>query len=196
MVKQGKGSATIAKAKTKPKEGATETTSLLRDDTVSGPKVDVLVPEESKEEPERSKIHYVFVLISLLAVVASFCVIISQLIVARKGTFLQYLLRVYMMLFCTGFILTELEVDIFLKWMPAFGNWVFRGFIYSFIGVVCAEEAYSVQVSDIATHTNVFSGTVKAIFLMIVRDKQRENFKMMQLLAANKQNTNVTGIQV
>lgn len=43
------------------------------------------------------------------------------------------------MAFCTMFIFAELRLKIFLCLAPSFNNWFYRGFLYSFVGLIGVE---------------------------------------------------------
>lgn len=120
--------------------------------------------------PRRNLCHMIFVFISLVAVVSSSCMALSQVltIAVCEVTRLQLLLRVYIFVFCLIFILTELEVEV-MKNVPTFKNWILRGFVYSFIGVVGVEESYSVSISgtelERPIHVTV-SGQISSLFIL------------------------------
>mmetsp|Transcript_4552 Transcript_4552/g.6917 ORF Transcript_4552/g.6917 Transcript_4552/m.6917 type:complete len:270 (+) Transcript_4552:173-982(+) len=83
----------------------------------------------------------------LFAVIGSVLIIGTQtlaIMLVSETNVLQLVLRVYILLFCFGFVLTELELP--LLWMKVhtvLEDWRVRGAMYSFIGVVGAEETYS-----------------------------------------------------
>lgn len=56
-----------------------------------------------------------------------------------KGLYGQILLRFYLMAFCSMFIFAELRLKIFLCLAPSFNNWFYRGFLYSFVGLIGVE---------------------------------------------------------
>lgn len=88
----------------------------------------------------------IFVLISMIALLACTSMVIAQLLpffFAKIGL-LQACLRVYMILFTVVFILAEVEVPYIAKNVSSLQNWVLRGLMYSFIGLIGAEEARSV----------------------------------------------------
>jgi cytochrome c biogenesis protein CcdA len=62
---------------------------------------------------------------------------------STKGMIIQHLLRVYVLIFCIMFILAELQFEQFLKLVPPLKNWIYRGFLYSFVGIIGVEESYA-----------------------------------------------------
>lgn len=52
-------------------------------------------------------------------------------------------------------MIVELEIPIpFIKDSAIFNNWTSRGFLYSFIGLIGMEEAYSSRVEDLVGHAS------------------------------------------
>jgi hypothetical protein len=41
------------------------------------------------------------------------------------------------------FILAELQFERFLKLVPPMNNWIYRGFLYSFVGIIGVEQSYA-----------------------------------------------------
>ena len=139
-----------AKKATTPaaKGGATETTGLMSVVDKNG-------------NADRSEIHEVYNLpprswgYSLFVIFSSLCVLVTGMMVlaqvtnlaflgnANKGGIIQDVLRVYTLLFCVMFILSELRFEQFLKLVPPLKNWFYRGFLYSFVGVIGVEESYA-----------------------------------------------------
>jgi hypothetical protein len=68
-------------------------------------------------------------------------------------TFLSLALKVYISLFCITFVLVESNLPIpFIRTSELLQAFISRGFIYSFLGLICVEEAYSERVRDIVSH--------------------------------------------
>jgi hypothetical protein len=64
-------------------------------------------------------------------------------------------LRGYITLFCLLFIATELGTPWVHRTLPLLQYYLSRGFLYSFLGLICAEEAYSERVKElIASNSN------------------------------------------
>ena len=57
-------------------------------------------------------------------------------------------LRIYITLFCCLFIMTELGTSLVHKTLPLLQHYGSRGFLYSFLGLICAEEAYSERIKE------------------------------------------------
>ena len=79
---------------------------------------------------------------------------------------LQFSLRLYILIFCLIFIFVELD------WPPRImrnlptNNWLMRGWIYSFLGLVGMEEAFAVLVSDSSTN-NILGSDLISIFIQL-----------------------------
>jgi len=88
----------------------------------------------------------IFVFISMLALIACICMVIAQILpfFFVKINILQGCLRVYMILFTLVFVLSEIEVRYVAENVTSLQNWVLRGVMYSFIGLIGAEESRSV----------------------------------------------------
>lgn len=59
--------------------------------------------------------------------------------------------RSYLAIFCFSFILTESRIPLLQK--IGIDNWILRGFIYSFIGLIGMEQDLAVKVEDIVAGT-------------------------------------------
>jgi len=94
--------------------------------------------------------HIIFAMINTVAVMASACMFFSQVItlVISNVDWIQGILRFYVILFCAMFVMAELEITLLsIVSSPKFlDDWTFRGFLYSFVGMIGVEESYSVQV--------------------------------------------------
>ena len=98
--------------------------------------------ESRIELPEKTCGHQAFVIISGLATLVAgimLCAQIFMLVIMDSIISIDGLLAVYLMAFCVMFILAELGIGPFLKLLPSFNNWVYRGFLYSFVGVISGE---------------------------------------------------------
>jgi hypothetical protein len=62
---------------------------------------------------------------------------------STKGVIIQYILRFYVLVFCTMFLLAELQFEQFLRLVPPMNNWIYRGFLYSFVGIIGIEQSYA-----------------------------------------------------
>ena len=108
----------------------------------------------------------------------------------------------YISFFCVSFILVESDIPVpFLKDSPILNNWISRGFLYSFIGLIGVQEAYSERVEELVGHANdrfhvawvptfmqisswimVATGYIYMLMglccLKGLRDRLRENFRL------------------
>jgi hypothetical protein len=57
-------------------------------------------------------------------------------------------LRFYVTLFCCLFIMTELGTSFVHQTLPLLQHYSSRGFLYSFLGLICADEAYSERIKE------------------------------------------------
>ena len=109
-----------------------------------------------------------FAAITTLSVIVLAFMSASQVILLLKKHLppLQFSLRLYILIFCLIFILVELD------WPPQImrnlptNNWLMRGWIYSFLGLVGMEEAFAVLVSDSSTN-NVLGSDLISIFIQL-----------------------------
>lgn len=84
----------------------------------------------------------------VLAVVASIRMCVAQIVTVciLNESFFQDILRVYVCSFCLLFMLAEL--DWFQDKITFLQPWMYRGFMYTFVGVVGVEEASTVKVHE------------------------------------------------
>lgn len=109
-----------------------------------------------------------FASVTTLSIIVLACMSISQIILLSKKhlPFLQFSLRLYILIFCLIFLLVELD------WPPQImrnlptNNWLMRGWIYSFLGLVGMEEAFAVLVSDSST-SNILGSDLISIFVQL-----------------------------
>ena len=109
-----------------------------------------------------------FASITTLSIIVLACMSISQIILLSKKhlPFLQFSLRLYILIFCLVFMLVEMD------WPPQImrnlptNNWLMRGWIYSFLGLVGMEEAFAVLVSDSST-SNILGSDLISIFVQL-----------------------------
>lgn len=151
-----KPNATDDTNKVKEKEGALRTTSDKKKVTIAKQSVSLTdsIHEIILKRPRPHPCLLVLHFISSIAVLASLCLVASQLIpiiIAYPNVgFLQVALRFYVALFCIMFILVGLQVPLpFLKHNITFQNYISRGFLISFNGLIGLEQAYSVQLTDV-----------------------------------------------
>jgi len=127
--------------------------------------------------PPQNPCLWLFHLLQGLATITSFLLLVSQLLPlvmpSSKVThpdILSAILKVYVSLICLAFIIVEAELPVpFMRDSTLLNAFWSRGFIYSFIGLVCTTEAYSERVDDLITHSSqrFYIGWV-AIFMQVV----------------------------
>lgn len=101
--------------------------------------------EEEDERPRKPIMYRFFAAFSGFAAIVSLSMLALQVAsgFVIRGVFAQYLLRVYVGLFCAMFALAEFQADFFLRRAPAFASWFQRGFLYTLIGAVVIEESFA-----------------------------------------------------
>jgi hypothetical protein len=110
--------------------------------------------------PHRPCCLHVFIFIEIVAILASLNLLITEIIPIiiappSKIGYLSLALRCYLSCFCLVFISVELEIPVpFIKDSKIFNNWISRGFLYSFVGLIGMEEAYSSRVEDLVGNAN------------------------------------------
>jgi hypothetical protein len=78
-------------------------------------------------------------------------------------------LKLYIAVFCFMFVITELYLPIpIVRSSALLQNYISRGVLYSFIGLICMEESDSQRIKDILGHDqDQFSVGWEAIFMQI-----------------------------
>lgn len=91
---------------------------------------------EPLRRPRRSCCHSFFIVIQIAAILANLTMIAFQVVPMVVGDLetLDKVLRCYFTFFSTFFLLSELEL------FKGLGNWISRGFLYTFLGVVAKEQ--------------------------------------------------------
>ncbi|KAL9182101.1 hypothetical protein ACHAXT_012444 [Thalassiosira profunda] len=116
---------------------------------------------KKKEGPQKSICHLMFDLVRYVAIMASACMLAMQalplIVMGKQRTWLQVAVRSYLALFCVSFILAEVRVP-FLQKIALHDNWILKGFLYSFIGLIGMEQDLAVKVEDIAAGTSSVLG--------------------------------------
>lgn len=128
--------------------------------------------KDEDEGSKRSCGYMFFFIISAVTVIAAASMALSQVltVIVVKVPFLQFLLRLYVFIFCFAFILTEFEAPFFVKRFSSFDNWIFRGWIYSFVGLIGVEEAHAKELQgEVKNHVfkASISGKALSYFIMI-----------------------------
>jgi hypothetical protein len=117
-----------------------------------------LMPHRPRENPCLWLFHF----LQGVAVLVSLCLLATQLIplflmsaadYSERIGILSVALKVYIALFCLMFVVVETGLPVpFVRSSQLLQNYLSRGFIYSFLGLICVEEAYSERVKDLITH--------------------------------------------
>ena len=127
--------------------------------------ISTIVLTNKPHVPPQNPCLWLFHLLQGLAALASFCLFIAQLLpflfpskttaAANKGTILSGILKFYLALICLFFIVVEADLPVpVVRNSTLLNAFWSRGFIYSFIGLVCTTEAYSERVDDLMLHSN------------------------------------------
>lgn len=84
--------------------------------------------------------HNVFVIHSLIALLVSLAMVVSQVLlivyVRTSEEIIQDILRGYVIIFSFFFMLAELQIETIVQFVPALKNWTFRGFLYTFVATI------------------------------------------------------------
>jgi len=124
------------------------------------------VVDDSKLDykPARNLCHKLFILISVLTGLCALWMAIGQVLgfVVYENTPVEYTLRAYIIVFCILVILVELEWTKFVRESRLLSNWITRGLIYVFIGVLGLQENEGI-VKEGATGYETMLEIVKAV---------------------------------
>jgi cation transport ATPase len=98
--------------------------------------------EQNELQPHRRKIHKLFFFISVVAMIAALSMATGQIVglVYKKLGPIQWVLRGYVIALCFLVLFNELEMSKLARENMILHNWVCRGLLYSFIGVIGLEE--------------------------------------------------------
>jgi hypothetical protein len=157
---------------------ATDKTQLKTNESAASspkknPKEKVYVdPETLKPHiPHQNACLWIFHLLEGVAIAAAIALMATQLLpfilppnssssnssstaqVITMGV-LTIALRGYITLFCVLCIMTELGMGWVHRTLPLLQFYLSRGFLYSFLGLMCAEEAYSERIKEVALTTS------------------------------------------
>jgi hypothetical protein len=100
-----------------------------------------------------------FYFIEGFGVITSLCLLATQILplfflTMKQIGVLEMVQKVYVTLFCLLFLLVECDVPVaFLKDASFLQTYFSRGFLYSFLGLSCLEEAYSERIKDMLVHS-------------------------------------------
>lgn len=122
-------------------------------------------PETLKPHvPGQNACLWLFHLLEGVSITAALCLMITQIlpvvlvrpkdIAARIGV-TSMALRVYIAIFCILFVCTETQAPVpVVRNSQLLQTYISRGFLYSFLGLICVEEAYSERVKGIVSHVD------------------------------------------
>lgn len=111
--------------------------------------------------------HLFFAAYTTVAIVALLCMAAAQisLLTKKDVAFLQVSLRFYIVVFCLLFVLVETDAPrAVMRGLPT-KNWLMRGWIYSFLGLVGMEEAYSNLVAG--DSENIIGSDLISVFVQL-----------------------------
>jgi len=136
------------------------------------------IKKKKPDGPQKSMCHLLFDSVRYLAIIASSMMLLMQLvplyILKSESTWLQIAVRSYLAIFCLFFILTESNIPILRDLLSKFAhsNWILRGFLYSFIGLIGIEQNLAIKVADIAagTTSSVLGPTYEKLFESLFMD--------------------------
>ena len=136
------------------------------------------IKKKKPDGPQKSICHLLFDSVRYLAIIASSMMLLMQLvplyILKSESTWLQIAVRSYLAIFCLFFILTESNIPILRDLLSKFAhsNWILRGFLYSFIGLIGIEQNLAIKVADIAAGTtnSVLGPTYSTLFASLFMD--------------------------
>jgi len=91
---------------------------------------------------QRTFSHKIFRLLKIITTLVAILLLIAQVISLVYLPFdgVELLLKIFLSSFCVMIILNELEWSGILRSSPLLWNWLPRGYIYAFIGLVSVEE--------------------------------------------------------
>ena len=120
---------------------------------------EIVITESGRPEvPRRNCLLALFNFIEGCGVLTSLCLMLTQvmpiiLIPVDEIGAMSLVLKIYVSIFCLLFIMVECDVPItFLRNASFLQAYFSRGFLYSFLGISCLEEAYSERVKDMVAH--------------------------------------------
>lgn len=114
--------------------------------------------------PARRLFHKLFILISILTCLCALWMIVGQVLgfVVYENSPVDYVLRAYIIVFCIFVVLVEIEWPAFARETTLLHNWILRGLLYVFIGVLGLQENDAV-VKDGSEHYATMLEICKAV---------------------------------
>jgi len=125
-----------------------------------------------KQGPPKTFCHILRDGLRYLAIAASSMMLMVQIVPLvffwGKTTWLQVAVKSYLVIFCASFVVTESHVPL-LRRFTFHTNWIIRGFLYTFIGLVGMEQDLAIQVGQVAMGTrNVLGPTYGILFATLL----------------------------
>lgn len=127
--------------------------------------------------PSQNPCLWLFHLLQGIGVIVCLCLLTTQILplvlIPRKEIMdrigpLAIALKAYISLFCILFMLVESDLPVpFVRSSNLLQRYMSRGFLYSFIGLICVEEANSERVREIVSGKNTFQVGWAAVFMQI-----------------------------
>eukprot|EP00538_Stauroneis_constricta_P006908 CAMPEP_0119551090 /NCGR_PEP_ID=MMETSP1352-20130426/4454_1 /TAXON_ID=265584 /ORGANISM="Stauroneis constricta, Strain CCMP1120" /LENGTH=218 /DNA_ID=CAMNT_0007597099 /DNA_START=162 /DNA_END=818 /DNA_ORIENTATION=+ len=97
---------------------------------------------EEEINPQRKCLHQCFVLVNAITVTTALLMIIAQVLgmYFKELSLVDYVVRFYMIGLCMTVVLNELEWTSMVKDSQLLQNWITRGLVYAFIGILGIEQ--------------------------------------------------------
>jgi hypothetical protein len=117
--------------------------------------------------PQRSWGHMCFIAITIFSIASLVLMALSQCLTVAVVPLelVQIVLRIYILLFCVISIVGELQHEALLNYFPSLDHWVYRGFLYSYTGLIGVEESHAVFV--ITVNPNSVMANVVGIMVKV-----------------------------
>ncbi|KAL3759969.1 hypothetical protein ACHAWU_000592 [Discostella pseudostelligera] len=123
----------------------------LQDSSSTGAGAGSKATKRRKDGPHKSVCHLIFDVVRYSAIISCFMMFLTQtiplIIFIDESTWLQIAVRLYLAIFCLIFILVEFRTPLFNGIVQ---NWILRGFLYSFIGLIGMEQDLAIRVEEIS----------------------------------------------
>jgi len=112
---------------------------------------------------DNSPIFFVFIsFVSLVVLIATMAAQILPFVI-EKTTVLQGFLQAFLIVFIALFILSEIEIPWICEHIASLQNWVIRGIMYIFIGLVAFQEAHGVIQYKTVNGKKITPGNIKVL---------------------------------
>uniref|UniRef100_A0A7R9WMH7 Golgi apparatus membrane protein TVP15 n=1 Tax=Craspedostauros australis TaxID=1486917 RepID=A0A7R9WMH7_9STRA len=127
---------------------------------------------DAEMNPRRKCVHKVFVVINGITVIIATLMFVAQLlgIYFKTLSLVDYVLRVYIIALCAMIVMNELEWTSVIRESRLLRNWLTRGLIYAFVGVLGIEQ-YEASPSgrhDDSAHFDVAMNFIRVVSNIMV----------------------------